>query len=66
MEKRSDVQEESKKADQTDRKGWPDLAEQEESKDANVEMMMQPQDYVTHITKAGKEAKIKQITEAYE
>ena len=29
-------------------------------------MMMQPQDYVTHMIEAGKEAKIRQITEAYE
>ena len=40
------------------------MNEAEESKDAKVEMMMQPQDYV--IAEAGKEAKIRQITEAYQ
>ena len=40
MEKRSEIQEESKAADQTHRKSWPDLAEVEESKDAELEMMM--------------------------
>ena len=66
MEKRSEIQEESKAADKTDRKSWPDLTEEEESKDANMDMMMQPQDYVTQIAELGKEAKIKKITEAYE
>ena len=40
--------------------------EEEESKDAKVKMMMQPQDYVTELVEAGKQAKIYQITEAYE
>ena len=66
MEKRSEIQEESKAADPTHRKSWPDLAEEEEFKDVNIDMMMQPQDYVTQIAEAGKEAKIKKITEAYE
>ena len=29
-------------------------------------MMMQPQDYVTEMAEAGKEVKIRQISEAYE
>ena len=67
MEKRADIQEESKSKDKENRKSWPDLEkEEEESKDAKVEIMMQPQDYVTEIEESGKQAKIKQITEAYE
>ena len=66
MEKRADIQEESKARDQENRKSWPDLQEEEESKDAKVEIMIQPQDYVTDIEESGKQAKIKQITEAYE
>ena len=31
-----------------------------------MEMMMQPQDYVTEMVEAGKLTKIKQIAEAYE
>ena len=66
MEKRAEIQEKSKAANQKDRKSWRDLAEEEESKDANVEMMMQPQDFVTKKAEASNEAKIKQITETYE
>ena len=66
MEKRADIQEESKARDQENRKSWPDLQEEEESKDAKVEIMIQPQDYVTEIEESGKQAKIKQINEAYE
>ena len=66
MEKRAEIQEKSKAANQIDKKSWRDLAEEEESKDANMDMMMQPQDYVTQIAELGKEAKIKKITEAYE
>ena len=67
MEKRADIQEESKSKDKENRKSWPALEkEEEESKDAKVEIMMQPQDYVTEIEESGKQAKIKQITEAYE
>ena len=66
MEKRAEIQEKSKAANQKDRKSWRDLAEEEESKDANMDMMMQPQDFVTKKAEAGNEAKIKQITEAYE
>ena len=42
------------------------MEDEEESKDAKVKMMMQPQDYVKNIAEASKEAKIKQIAEAYE
>ena len=67
MEKRADIQEESKSNDKENRKSWPDLEKEEEDpKDAKVEIMMQPQDYVTEIEESGKQAKIKQITEAYE
>ena len=66
MEKRAIIQEESKAKEQANRKSWPVFEDEEESKDAKVEMMMQPQDYVTEIAEGGKEAKIKQITEAYE
>ena len=40
MEKRPDIQEESKTRELTNRKSWPDLEEEEESKDANLQMMM--------------------------
>ena len=39
MENRPDIQEESKTRELTNRKSWPDL-EEEESKDANLQMMM--------------------------
>ena len=42
------------------------MEDEEESKDSKVEMMMQPQDCVSNMAEAGKQAKIKQITEAYE
>ena len=42
MEKRTDIKEESKAKNEENRQNWPDLEEEEESKDAKVEMMMQP------------------------
>ena len=42
MEKRADVQEESKAKDQGNKKSWLDLEQEEESKEPKVEMMMQP------------------------
>ena len=66
IKKKAEMQEEFKARDEANSKSWPDLAEEEEFKDVNIDMMMQPQDYVTQIAEAGKEAKIKKITEAYE
>ena len=45
MKKRADVEEESKGNDHLNRKSWPNLEDEEESKVANVQMIMQPQDY---------------------
>ena len=66
MEKREEIQDLSQPLDQSERKSWKDLEEEEESKDAKAEMVMQPQEYVADIEESGKQAKIKQITEAYE
>ena len=38
MEKRADIEEESKGRDQANKKSWPSLAEEEESKDVRVQM----------------------------
>jgi hypothetical protein len=35
MEKRTDIQEESKAMDKANRKSWPDLHEEKESQDTN-------------------------------
>jgi hypothetical protein len=64
MEKRVDINEESKENDKANRKSWSEL-EEEESKDAKFQIM-QPQDYISDIVEASKEAKIHKITEAYE
>lgn len=44
-------------------KSWPDLDEEEESKEANVEIMMQPQDHENQIEESKKQAKINKITQ---
>lgn len=66
MEKREEIQDLSQPLDQSERKSWKDLEEEEESKDAKAEMVMQPQEYVADFEESGKQAKIKQITETYE
>lgn len=66
MEKREEIQDLSQPLDQSERKSWKDLEEEEESKDAKAEMVMQPQEHVADFEESGKQAKIKQITEAYE
>ena len=66
MEKRANIAEESKAKDQANRKSWPSLAEEEESKDVRVQIEIQPQDYVNQIVKSSKQAKKDKITEAYQ
>ena len=44
MEKRASIEEDSKAKDQANRKSWPGLAEEEESKDVRVQIEIQPQD----------------------
>ena len=65
MEKRAEMQEQSKAKDQESRKSWPELEEEEESKEAKVQKTMQPQDYVRQIVESGKQEKIYKITKAY-
>ena len=59
------MQEQSKAKDQESRKSWPELEEEEESKEAKVQKTMQPQDYVRQIVESGKQEKIYKITKAY-
>ena len=40
MNKRAVIEEESKGKDQTNRKSWPDLGEEEESKDGTGKMVI--------------------------
>jgi hypothetical protein len=40
MEKREEIQDLSQPLDQSERKSWKDLEEEEESKDAKAEMVM--------------------------
>ena len=65
MEKRAEMQEQSKAKDQESRKSWPELEEEEESKEVKVQKAMQPQDYVRQIVESGKQEKIYKITKAY-
>ena len=65
VDKKADMEKDFKAKDQADTKKCPDL-EEEESKDANVYMMMQPQDYVIQVAEASNQAKIDQISEACE
>ena len=59
------MQEQSKAKDQESRKSWPELEEEEDSKEAKVQKTMQPQDYVRQIVESGKQEKIYKITKAY-